>query len=395
MSFMNHFPPRREDSEDSVRISKLSRAAVDSTRLATIGEQLFCLTYSGIVTIDTTTGAATPYAGESFEGYRDGPVATARFKDPAALVGVAGDVFVADEGNDCIRRISAGQVTTFAGAPRRLDAGFRAFGFGVDGPAATARFVGPMGIVAVGSVLYVLQADSDIRTVDIATGQVGTVAANFIDIPERPWGMRDLVAHGTDLYMCATGLQLILKLDTLTNNMTVFAGRINLQGTTDGPRGTATLDTPVRLTQIGNDLYCTARIVAPTIRKINIPTGDVSTLKYAAISGSGGNGGNSGNSRRTLSLIREMNDFVGLGNSLYAMSYMDVGDTYFLKMDLPSDRSPAIAAWVRAQYRNRHGAPATLATLETPSARRQKTRNNRKSRKTRNNRKSRNERRTH
>jgi len=387
MSFMNHFPSRPEDSE--VSISELSRVDIIPVHLATIGEQLFCLTHSGIVTIDTTTGAATPYAGERSQGYRDGPVATARFSRPAALAGVAGDVFVTDEGNNCIRRISRGRVTTFAGIRDE-------FGAGVDGPAARARFKRPMGMVAIGNVLYILQFDATIRTIDITTGQVRTVAVNFIDVPERPKTMRDLVAHGTDLYMCATGLQLILKLDTLTNNMTVFAGRINLQGTTDGPRGTATLDTPVGLTRIGNDLYCRAWIRAPTIRKINIPTGDVSTLKYAAISGSGGNGGNSGNSRRTLSLIREMNDFVGLGNSLYATNCnYAVGDTYFLKMDLPSDRSPAIAAWVRAQYRNRHGAPATLATLETPSARRQKTRNNRKSRKTRNNRKSRNERRTH
>jgi hypothetical protein len=245
-----------------------------------------------------------------------------------------------------------------------------------------------MDIVAVGSVLYVLESNATIRTVDIATGQVGTVVANFIDIPERPWNMRDLVAHGTDLYMCATEAQMILKLDTLTNNMTVFAGQRNVRGTTDGPRGTATLDTPVALTRVGNDLYCKTMIGGRTIRKINIPTGNVSTLKYSAIRGSGGNGGNNGNSSRILTFIT---DFVGLGHSLYAMSSMDVGDTYFLKMDLPSDRSPAIAAWVRAHYRNRHGAPATLAT---PSARRQNQRKNRKSRnnrKTRKTRKSRNQ----
>jgi hypothetical protein len=253
-----------------------------------------------------------------------------------------------------------------------------------------------MDIVAVGNVLYVLQFDARIRTIDIATGQVGTVAVNLIDIPERPRTMRDLVAHGTDLYMCATEAQMILKLDTLTNNMTVFAGQRNERGTTNGPRGTATLDTPVGLTRLGNDLYCKAMIGGRTIRKINIPTGNVSTLKYSAIRGSGGN--NNSNSSRILTFIT---DFVGLGHSLYAMSSMYAGDTYILKMDLPSDRLPAITAWVRAQYRNRHGAPATPAT---PSARRQKTRNNRKSRnnrktrktrKTRNNRKSRNERRTH
>jgi hypothetical protein len=282
-------------------------------------------------------------------------------------------MFVTDDNNNCIRRISRGQVTTFAGVPDE-------FGFGFDGRADKAHFFRPTDIVAVGNVLYVLQFDAYIRKVDIGTGQVRTVKVNFIDIPGRPRMMRDLVAQGTDLYMCATEAEMILKLDTLTNNMTAFAGQRNVRGTNDGPRGTATLDTPVALTRIGNDLYCKAMIGARTIRKINIPTGDVSTLKYSAIRGSGGNGGNNGNSSGILTYIT---DFVGVGPSLYAMSSVDSGDTYFLKMDLPSDRSPAIAAWVRAHYRNRHGITAT------PSARRQKTR------KTRNNRKSRNERRTH
>lgn len=368
MSLANHFPYRPEYSE--VRVSERLRVAVDSGRLATIGEQLFCLTPTGIVRIDTTTGAAIQYAGDRFPGWRDGPVATARFTRPTALVGVAGDMFVTDEGHNCIRRISGGQVTTFAGIPHD-------FGGRVDGPAATARFDRPMDIVAVGNVLYVLQFDANIRTIDIATGQVGTVAVNFIDIPERPWTMRDLVAHGTDLYMCAAEEQMILKLDTLTNNMTVFAGQRNVRGTKDGPRGTAKLDTPVSLTRSGNDLYCKAMFAAPTIRKINIPTGLVSTLKYS-----------NADDELTRRSIDEIYDIVAVRNSLYAISGFYVGENDFLKIDLPSDPLPAIRAHFLAQYRNKHGTPPT------PSARRQNLRKNRKSRnnrKTRKTRKSRNQ----
>ena len=72
----------------------------------------------GLVT--TYAGAETPKddLGRPQGGYRDGPAGEAEFRYPAGLaVDTAGNVYVADEGNRCVRRISAaGEVTTVAAA---------------------------------------------------------------------------------------------------------------------------------------------------------------------------------------------------------------------------------------------------------------------------------------
>jgi streptogramin lyase len=132
-------------------------------------------------------GVVSTVAGQGTPGYADGPGASARFDTPSGLaVGPHGDLFVADTGNDAVRRIDRdGIVTTFGygplhpGAAPSLDRplgitvapdgfvyvsdrrGFvvsfspegeavRLAGTGLgfaDGEAAAARFTGPAGLV--------------------------------------------------------------------------------------------------------------------------------------------------------------------------------------------------------------------------------------------------------
>ncbi len=109
-------------------------------------------------------------AGSGASGYLDGPAASAKFFDPMDVaVAANGDVYVADQLNDRIRRVSKGKVTTFAGAglPGHKD-----------GPAATALFSSPSGI-AVDSkgVVYVADQNND-RIRVIAAGKVTTLAGS-------------------------------------------------------------------------------------------------------------------------------------------------------------------------------------------------------------------------
>ncbi|MBL9136272.1 MAG: hypothetical protein JNK85_10405 [Verrucomicrobiales bacterium] len=88
----------------------------------------------------TPQGVVTTVAGSGVAGYSDGPAASSRFSSPLGVcVDDAGNVYVADTGNNRIRKISAtGDVSTVAGDG---NAGL------VNGPGATARFNFPNDVV--------------------------------------------------------------------------------------------------------------------------------------------------------------------------------------------------------------------------------------------------------
>ena len=96
-------------------------------------------------------GSVSTLAGGEL-GYSDGVGEQARFRTPSGLaIDRGGALYVADTGNNLIRRIAPdGVVTTVAGG---LDAGFR------DSPGAQARFNAPVG-VAVDGAGRIIVADS-------------------------------------------------------------------------------------------------------------------------------------------------------------------------------------------------------------------------------------------
>ena len=69
------------------------------------------------------TGAVSTLAGmDSKPGYKDGAGVAAQFSGPGGIAVVGTDVYVADTGNNLIRKISKdGNVTTIAGTPGSLD----------------------------------------------------------------------------------------------------------------------------------------------------------------------------------------------------------------------------------------------------------------------------------
>ena len=127
-----------------------------------------------------TDGRVTTVAG-SAKGFADGPGSEAKFDNPTGIaLDTDGTLWVADTGNNRIRRISVtGAVTTLAGG----DKGF------ADGPAKDAKFNGPVGIT-VDSKRNLLIIDSfNHRVRALApTGQVVTLA-----------GAGDGFAEGTGL----------------------------------------------------------------------------------------------------------------------------------------------------------------------------------------------------
>jgi sugar lactone lactonase YvrE len=115
-------------------------------------------------------GNVTTVAGDGLVGFADGAVATARFNYPHKIkIDGAGNLIVSDLGNDRVRKISTtGMVSTIAGSGTR--------GF-LDGPAATAQFHSPegLGIDQIGNIYVGDVLNHRVRKIS-TTGDVTTVA---------------------------------------------------------------------------------------------------------------------------------------------------------------------------------------------------------------------------
>ena len=126
----------------------------------------------------TQAGVVTTIAGSATAGSADGTGSAARFRFPLGLaVDPTGTIYVADGNNFSIRKVTpAGVVTTLAG-------GLQGF---ADGTGAAALFQGPWGIVldAAGNLLLADSGNNVIRkvtTAGVVTTIVGNPAGGFAD----------------------------------------------------------------------------------------------------------------------------------------------------------------------------------------------------------------------
>ncbi len=122
------------------------------------------------------SGNVTTYAGvgSATGGFQDGPAASALFNAPAGLaLDLAGNLYVADTFNNAIRMITpAGTVSTIVGSARV--AGYR------DGPTATALLNQPSGVAVDASGTIYVADTLNHRIRKIANGNVTTLAGTGV-----------------------------------------------------------------------------------------------------------------------------------------------------------------------------------------------------------------------
>ena len=141
-----------------------SGVAVDSTGNVYVGDSV-----NNLIRKISPTQVVTTFAGTGAVGSVNGASASASFNYPLGVaVDTAGNVYVADYYNSLIRKISAGTVTTFAGAMGNM-------GY-ADGPASSAWFNYPADIVVDSSGNVYVGDSSNHLIRKIAAGNVTTYA---------------------------------------------------------------------------------------------------------------------------------------------------------------------------------------------------------------------------
>lgn len=186
-----------------------------------------------IFKVDLSTDMLTIYAGNGTPGYNGDniPAASALLTNPTGIaLDSAGDLYIADTGNERIRKIdTSGMITTVAGNG--------SYGFlGDDGPATSAEFARPYGM-AVDSFgnLFVADIDNErIRMVSASTGYISTVAGNgsagfagdggpaIIASLKNPTGVA--VDSNGNLYIADGDNFRVRRVDQSSGVITTFAG---------------------------------------------------------------------------------------------------------------------------------------------------------------------------
>lgn len=197
----------------------------------------------------TPGGVVTTLAGTvGLAGSVDGTSGAAQFSTPAGIaVDSAGNIYVADQTGDIIRKVTpAGVVTTLAGTPSSV-------GF-TDGAGTVARFNSPFG-VAVDSSGNVYVADSGNRTIREITsaGIVSTIAGTakvtgIVDGTGPAAEFANPVDLGVDsagnVYVADQGGDATIRKVAPGGVVTTYAGKAKINGYADGTGSAAEFDGP-------------------------------------------------------------------------------------------------------------------------------------------------------
>jgi NHL repeat-containing protein len=278
------------------RLQKLNNPS--AVALGAAGSALVADTGNSRIRCVDTAGIITVLAGSGRQGFSGdgGPATVATLSHPGGVaVDPFGNVLIADTANNRVRRVDpGGTITTVAGTGRS--------GFGGDGgPALDAMLAGPTALTAdsEGNLFIADTGNNRIRRVDssgVITTVAGTGDAGFSGnngpaikaALAAPNGVA--VDSNGNLFIADTGNHRIRRVDS-SGNITTVAGNGGIGFTGDGgPATKATLASPMGLAVDDNGNIYLADALNNRIRRVDA-TGMITTAAGSSRAGFSGDGG--------------------------------------------------------------------------------------------------------
>jgi sugar lactone lactonase YvrE len=326
---------------------------------------------SRIRKVTAASGIITTVAGAGFWGYAGdgGPATQAELYEPSAVaVDTAGNLYIADTYNYAIRKVTPnGTITTVAGTG--------SYGYTGDGGPATSATLDVCYGVAVDAAgnLYIADTGNNaIREVSAATGIITTVAGNGYQsyygdgglatqaALDHPYGVAVDIAG--NIYIADTGNNVVRGVAATNGYIYTVVGDGSGYPAyygDGGPAQYAELDQPSALAFDGNgDLYI-ADTYNFAIREVVASSGNIYTVAgdHTGISGFGGDGGPATSARLGLPT----------GVAVDAQGSFYIADYYNLRVRKVTNGGITTVAGRGTGGYSGDGGAATQAELESPA----------------------------
>ena len=262
----------------------------ESVAVDSAGDLFIVDKYNNVVReVNSITGAITTVAGNSYGGYfgDNGPASAAELSNPSGVAwDSAGDLFIADSGNNVVREVNhiSGTITTVAGN------GYGGY-FGDNGPATAAELFDPRAVVvdSAGDLFIADSTNQRIREVNYTTGTITTVAGNgygsyFGDngpatAAELFYPMGIALDSAGDLFIADSNNRVVREVNFSTGVITTVAGDLGWgSGGDNGPATAAELNYPESVAvDSAGDLFIVDKY-NNVVREVNSITGAITTL---------------------------------------------------------------------------------------------------------------------